>query len=389
MNCKSISSGVTFFSIMLLLLLFVSQANTQTGCHALFTSHPIENTLTTNFTDASTSPHSITSWLWDFGDGHTSTSQNPSHTYAHGGTYYVCLSMHDAHGCSSTYCHNVTVHPVVADTCHSSFTFHTVGNILTIDFTDASTSPHSITSWLWDFGDGHTSTLQNPSHTYTHGGTYYVCLSMHDAHGCSSTYCHNVTVHPVVADTCHSSFTFHLNKKTTKINFIDASTSPYAITSWLWDFGDGHTSTLQNPTHTYLHSGTHLVCLTMHDMHGCISTYCHHVIVNHYQQALVASTNLRTKSGTNIIVGDQQYIMTYPNPSSAFTTIKYELTNNAFVKLEIYDVTGNSVMQVKNENQYAGEHVHLVNTDVLNTGLYIIKMIVDDELFFKKITISK
>jgi hypothetical protein len=100
---------------LLFLLLFETRANAQSGCHAAFGYHHSMHSLTVLFTDASTSGHAITSWLWDFGDGHTSTDQHPSHTYAHHGVYTVCLTIHDVHGCTHTLCHHINVNGHFSD----------------------------------------------------------------------------------------------------------------------------------------------------------------------------------------------------------------------------------------------------------------------------------
>ncbi len=97
---KKIKKIITRFvhtGLFLLLILCSAQTKAQTDCHAAFGFHPTEGTFTINFTDSSTSPHEITSWSWDFGDGTLSTEENPSHTYDHDGTYYVCLTIHDDH----------------------------------------------------------------------------------------------------------------------------------------------------------------------------------------------------------------------------------------------------------------------------------------------------
>jgi hypothetical protein len=113
---------------LLFLLLSATQANAQTGCHAVFGVHHSPHSLAVHFSDASTSGHAITSWLWDFGDGHTSTAQHPTHTYAHHGVYTVCLTIHDNHGCTHTSCHQINVnshfsishhHPVVHHQHHA------------------------------------------------------------------------------------------------------------------------------------------------------------------------------------------------------------------------------------------------------------------------------
>ncbi len=142
----------------------------------------VENGLTVDFSDASTTGGTISNWLWDFGDGNTSTMQNPSHTYTAAGNYTVCLTVTDACGSDSS-CTSVTVVncPDPVSVWSSS------ANNLVVDFTDASTTANTISNWLWDFGDGNTSTTQNPSHTYATDGNYTVCLTVTDACGTDST----------------------------------------------------------------------------------------------------------------------------------------------------------------------------------------------------------
>ena len=107
----------------------------QTGCHSLFGFHQSDTILTVNFTDSTISSTPITSWLWDFGDGHSSTSHNPHHTYDHAGTYEVCLTVHNNHGCNSTYCHAVTVSTIQPE-CHALFGFQQSDTTLTVNFAD-------------------------------------------------------------------------------------------------------------------------------------------------------------------------------------------------------------------------------------------------------------
>lgn len=141
--------------------------------------------LTANFTDQ-TSP-TPTAWLWAFGDGNTSTQQNPTHTYATAGSYNACLAITDSCGTDTT-CQLVTVCalPVAAigvDTLQLWWQ-------TPIPFSDSGSGG---TSWWWDFGDGGTSTLQNPTHTYTQGGLFTVCLITTNACG-SDTACITINV---------------------------------------------------------------------------------------------------------------------------------------------------------------------------------------------------
>ncbi|MDD3915450.1 MAG: PKD domain-containing protein, partial [Bacteroidales bacterium] len=128
--------------------------------------------LTVLFTD--TSSGSPDTWAWDFGDGATSTEQNPVHTYTEPGTYTVTLTATNAIGTNSTTeADCITLNAKVAD-----FTANTTGGLppLAIQFTD--TSGGNPTGWAWDFGDGNTSTEQNPVHIYTRVGTYPVTLTV-------------------------------------------------------------------------------------------------------------------------------------------------------------------------------------------------------------------
>ncbi|MFZ9387879.1 MAG: PKD domain-containing protein [Chitinophagaceae bacterium] len=148
-----------------------------------------------NFTDLSVAnTGTIVSWAWDFGDGGTSTLQNPSHTYAAAGTYNVTLVVTTDKGCISTNpSQQVTVYAkplagfIIPEVCL---------NDTYAQFTDTSqvAAPDNIAQWAWDFGDGGTSTLQNPQHSYTATGSYVVQLIVTSNRGCRDTVIHNLFV---------------------------------------------------------------------------------------------------------------------------------------------------------------------------------------------------
>ena len=111
------------------------------------------------------------------------------------GTYVVCLSITTTDNCTSTYCDTVPVNCIQPVTCQAAYQY-TLGNCPNVSFFDgSSSSPGTISSWSWDFGDGSTtSSLQNPSHTYSANGTYVVCLSITTTDNCTSTYCDTVPI---------------------------------------------------------------------------------------------------------------------------------------------------------------------------------------------------
>ena len=124
-----------------------------------------------------------------------------------------------------------------------------------------------IQQWFWDFGDGTTSRLQNPSHTYTDGGEFSVSLTVVSAHG-SDTATATITV-DVIPPTAAFSVSDTTPFVGDTVTFTNASTAGSAeITDYLWEFGDGASSSEVNPTYTYNSAGTFAVRLTVITPHG-------------------------------------------------------------------------------------------------------------------------
>ena len=207
------------------------------------------------------------------GDGNTSTAQNPTHTYADGGTFTVSLTVTDDFGATGTTNQDVTVTAPNVDPV-ASYTFTTTD--LTADFTDTSTDEGTITAWSWDFGDTNTSTAQNPSHTYGSAGTYTVQLIVTDDLGAMDTTSQDVTVTAPNGDPV-AGYTFVVTDLTA--DFTDTSSDDGTITAWAWDFGDTNTSTAQNPSHTYGSAGTYTVQLIVTDDLGAMDTTSQDVTV--------------------------------------------------------------------------------------------------------------
>lgn len=265
------------FSYCLLILSFLLPGSRIISqCNAAFEWNQQGTSTVVLFMDHSTSEHQITSWHWNFGDGHMSDDPNPAHTYSGYGTYTVCLIITDNEGCASDVCHSVTIEG--APGCHADFAAFQIGTTLEVEFGDQSTAQHQIVSWHWNFGDGHMSEQQHPHHTFPEYGTYVVCLLIADEEGCASDICHEVTL-TTPNDDCEADFEWESNSSGPVVHFFDNSASTHAIEHWTWNFGDGHMSDDENPVHEFAGPGVYNVCLLIVTESGCASDICHLVTV--------------------------------------------------------------------------------------------------------------
>ncbi len=231
--------------------------------------------LTVHFTNASVSgPGDIISYEWSFGDAGSSTFDNPTHTYAVEGTYNVCLEIITADGCVDVICYTVTLGGGVGE-CEADFEFITDG--LNAMFNDNSIASGDIISWSWDFGDGSTSTLENPTHIYDILGTYTVCLIITTNDGCISDICKSVSV-GIAGGDCSATFDFEVDGETIHF-FSTTDPGPGDVIEYSWDFGDGTFGDGENPVHTYTEPGVYEVCLTVHFAGGCIAVFCTEVLI--------------------------------------------------------------------------------------------------------------
>ena len=195
------------------------------------------------------------SYFWTFGDGHTSTSTNPVNTYSNAGTYTVTLgATNNGVGNTMTISNYIVVTPAPA----AGFTGTPTTGIAPVKVTFSNTSSNA-TSYVWNFGDGNTSTNVNPSDTYTNVGSYNVTLQ---AIGSGATNTLTLTNYVVVSPVPAASFSAAPTNGFTPITVSFSNTSSNA-TSYVWIFGDGSTATNANPTHTYTATNTTAYTVTL------------------------------------------------------------------------------------------------------------------------------
>ena len=297
--------------------------------------------LSWTFGSTFTSVDPIVSYQWDFGNGATSTLQNPSYTFP-AGDYDIQLVVTTSGGCTDTVKIIQGIKAAVKPTPNFSATPTDVCAMLPVQFLDLSTGV--ITNWHWDFGDGNTSTDPNPNHSYEDTGLFTIILIVSN-NGCADTLIITDYIHvkpPIaifnVASNCSNKYIR---------TFTDQS---IGADSWSWNFGDGNTSSSQNPVHTYASVGTFTVTLTVVNF----STGCDY-----------------TKTSV-VTIADEQAMFTATlvqlckNSSTSFTATSIQ-TNSAIVNYEwdFDDGTG----------LFSGSNVSHV---FANAGQYDIKLIVTD-----------
>lgn len=219
---------------------------------------------------------SIEKYEWDFdGDGVVDAEgAKSSFTFQEKGTYNVKLTVTDSlEQTSSDYC-TVTVRNRGPS---ASFTYTPTEITIkdAVNFFDTSEDEDgTIVTWFWDFGDGTNSTLQSPTHTFGQKGNHEVALIVTDNDDAKDSITHTILVTnlpPEASFECTPA-----NPRTDgDVQFADKSTDPENIplSSWLWDFGDGYTSDLQNPTHKFASKGDYNVNLTVWDDENATDTF--------------------------------------------------------------------------------------------------------------------
>jgi gliding motility-associated-like protein len=225
------------------------------------------------FNDNSTG--TITNYDWDFGDGTVGIGTNPAHIYPGIGTYNVTLSTTSANGCFATT-------NGIAEVIIGPIPVFSISN--GPDFCEqeplqiANNSNGPIVTYLWDFGDGNTSTDVVPSFDYSAFGDYTVSLTVGTAGQCFNSLTTDISVYPI-PEPNFASTNACLGEVT---DFNDQSSIPQgAVIGWEWSFGDATSiEYTQDPPHTYSANGAYTVMLISQSDEGCRDTLERNVYVN-------------------------------------------------------------------------------------------------------------
>lgn len=208
----------------------------------------------------------VTGYLWDFGNGNTSTNPDAEQIFANYGDYPVSLTASNAAGCQNVKTRTVQVHarPVtdfLADgppnSCSGTPT----------QFINQSSTPDAeiITSWLWDFGDGSAADSKDQGHTFSVAGQYNVSLTATTAAGCASTIAHQIEIHQ------SPSSDFSFSPACDDLPVLFAPPADNSIVDWYWEIGTSY-YTSASPTHTFKSPADYPLYLEVTASNGCLSS---------------------------------------------------------------------------------------------------------------------
>jgi PKD repeat protein len=243
-----------------------------------FGPQPVSVGVPTIFDGSSSQPGTnatqISTYAWNFGDGQTGSGVSPTHSFQSGGSFNVSLTVTNDRGVQASTSQVVSVgssDPFTGDWVISPLNPIINSPVLFNADQVQSSAGHQVTTFNWTFGDGGGGTGFQTQHTYTQAGTYNVVLSVTDDIGRKKVF----TAKPITVGTGAPVVVITFSPGTplalANVNFNSSGTTTSggaAIVSYLWDFGDGFTSTAPNPVHPFAASGTYTVTLTVTDSVG-------------------------------------------------------------------------------------------------------------------------
>ena len=276
---------------------------------------------TTVFTNTSNGGTAPLSYLWNFGDSTFSTLTSPTHTFTSAGTFNVTLLTTAANGLTASASQQITIQSVPNPTFVAPISSNCAPASININNTTPSVAG---SSYLWNFGNGSTSILENPpAQTYNTNGSFTVSLTITTSAGCSgSTSIPNFITISNVAPSFSADFEGGCSPLT--VQFTDQSVSPSPtnlITNWQWNFGNGQVFNGQNPpAQLYTTLGFYNVSLSVTTQSGCSGTTFLDSFITVGQ---INSMNFTVDSPINCIKTDVEFtptvVVSPANPSSPIT----------------------------------------------------------------------
>lgn len=228
---------------------------------ASFTINNNSQCLSVNDFGFSNTSTGASTYLWNFGNGDTSSTKSPSHSYTSIGSYNVKLVAIFGASCKDSTTKSLDVRPQPI----SNFTINNNSQCLSgnsFDFTNTATGA---STYLWNFGDASTSSATSPSHSFTTAGAFTVKLISTSSYGCKDSTTKTLDVRPAPI----SSFTINNNSQCLSGNNFAFTNTATGASNFLWNFGDATTSNANSPSHSYNTVGSYTVKLVSTSSFGC------------------------------------------------------------------------------------------------------------------------
>jgi PKD repeat protein len=378
------------------------------GC-SVYTTAIADSSLNNNFTfyayPTGTAPFTY-SWL--FADGTTSTASAPSVQFANYlGVNWSSLTITDATGCVSSYCLVLPIVPPV-DLCSADFSAYSnyqFGNPGEVFFQSyVQNVAGGAATYSWSFGDGSSSNLENPSHTYTTSGFYTICLTT-TYNGCTYTSCKNEyvdltwwTTNPFQGN-CTASFMILTNQvaNTGLINIINTSQGNNLY--YTWSFGNGFISNSNLPFTTINNPGVYEICVSILDtLLNCSDTFCDTVTIdslgNVYRDGMSGNIGILV-SGTpqpNSILTTVDFknsvneINIAPNPSNGMFNLNSNWIEGTSL-VEVFDIAGN-IVRTLNINTTKGQKAVTIDLQDVADGSYLVRVVSNQRVQTVKLLVN-
>ena len=370
-------------SLWLLLLLAIYNLNTQAQCNLVVNyTYTLLNNGAVAFSSTSSGTTNNTTYSWQEEFSTITLGTSPSFTTTfNNGTYNIYLYASNSPSCGST-------SPTIAITVSSSSCSLNSGFSYTanatglVNFSNTTTGTNANTSYNWDFGDGTSSNLMNPSKTYTNGGIYSVTLKTFQS---NSTSCRDSLTKSVwvMSTTCIPNANFTVAPSGTPLVWLAIPSFPWNVGSAVWNWGDGSSSNTLYTSHTYSAAGLYNICLTV--MVNCASgpstasTCSFYSIFKTFHSSEASMIQINVVPPNQFAVGLQAEIenpidvFVYPNPSQTEFTIKLDKLSESETQISLLNILGEEVYrseEISVNGQLSKNIVH----ERFATGIYTLKI---------------
>ncbi len=311
----------------------------------------------------------ISGYLWNFGDGTTSSDTNPVHIFTNAFTYEVVLYATATGGCTDSVKQNLTIKPQ-PQVSFTSTGFSSPG--VTTVFNNASTGA---STYLWNFGDGSsTSNLTNPTHTFADTGIYTVTLTAQSSFGCTASYSSVFSVLEPSQDLAIKNISSVLNGTTLTLHAEIVNNGNLNADAYLLQISmEGNNPVLETATDTIEPAQTKNYAIKSQFIINpsyIPNYYCIKILKVNGMNDFVESNNLKCAP----LATEFSLSEIAPNPVTSVLNLNYFIPVDDVVTIELYDIRGKKVNQLLKSKQLKGLQQHSFNIEQLSKSVYFCKI---------------